>query len=416
MKIRILESSGWYKNYVSYGFEVNELDTYSNDGLRFRIRDKGWVYAKDCVITELPESFCVKRCDDTEKWNKYIKWLNRIYDKHLTGDVSRYYGVNIKGEYDNNHSFATELHIDDIIKHIDFYSEPMVVESDEEFDMSTYRGRLAYAKKYYPIGTKVKSLYHPKNPILEIADDNFKYISNIATNIHVNSKYDERLAVVYFDGRWAEIIKEVEFDMTTNEGRLDYAKKHYPIGTKYIPLAKDGNLFTRDVYVSQYDARYWGGEYNMIKVGDGLIYHKGKWVEIIKEETKMETQKLSRQGLKEIHSIACSNWKAVLERYGANSPLEDYIELTQEQVNNMFKACTKEQLPIVSKYLKQDDGSVDLSNIKYDESGGRVDGIYILRHDDFDASDNNSFWLNNNYDWILKVVKGDQRLYPTKKK
>jgi hypothetical protein len=134
------------------------------------------------------------------------------------------------------------------------------------------------------------------------------------------------------------------------------------------------------------------------------------------KNNKMETQKLSRAGLKEIHSVACSSWKSSLELLGASNPLEDYIELNQDQIDAMFKACTSSQLPIVSKYLKQDDGSVDLSNIKYDKSGARVDGIYILRHDDFDASDNNSFWLNNDYDWILKVVKGDQRLYPTKKK
>ena len=206
-----------------------------------------------------------------------------------------------------------------------------------------------------------------------------------------------------------------EFDLTTLEGRIYYVIKHYPIGTKFIPLNSDGIPFD-SIKKIDYTPKYFG---SCIEGGFGYIYANGKWAEIInevKEETKMETQKLSRKGLKEIHSVACTNWKEILEKYGANNPLEDYIELTQPQVDTMFNSCTKEQLPIVSKYLKQNDGSVDLSNIKYDESGARVNGIYILRHDDFDASDKNSFWLNNNYDWILKVVNGHQRLYPTKKK
>ena len=249
-------------------------------------------------------------------------------------------GANSKGECDQNKPFGTELHIDDIIKHIDFYSEPMVVESEEEFDMTTNEGRLAYAIKYYPIGTKYRGYDFNGN----VAGDICKVLRTPRNNQYDNIDAGPDWIYIHKFNKWAEIINEV------------------------------------------------------------------------KEEEKMETQKLSRQGLKEIHSVACSSWKRSLELLGASNPLEDYIELNQDQIDAMFKACTSSQLPIVSKYLKQDDGSVDLSNIKYDKSGARVDGIYILRHDDFDASDNNSFWLNNDYDWILKVVKGDQRLYPTKKK
>jgi len=131
----------------------------------------------------------------------------------------------------------------------------------------------------------------------------------------------------------------------------------------------------------------------------------------------MEKQKLSRQGLKEIHSVACPNWKDVLESYGTRNPLEDYIELTQDEVNKMFNACTKEQLPIVSKHLKQDDGSVDLTELKI-----RGDGFY---HTCFDVLTirnngeykNKSFFLDNNFNWeIKKDSKGKSCLIPTKKK
>jgi hypothetical protein len=156
------------------------------------------------------------------------------------------------------------------------------------------------------------------------------------------------------------------YDMTTNEGRMAYIKKHYP----------------------------------------------NTWAKIIKEDPEqeekvMEKQKLSRQGLKEIHGVACSYWKGKLQGMGIRNPLEDYIELTQEEVDTIFKACTKEQLPIVSKYLKQDDGSVDLSN--------GYNGLIAVRLDYEYA--NKAFWLSPSYDWeIKKDSSGYKCLIPTKKK
>lgn len=212
--------------------------------------------------------------------------------------------------------------------------------------------------------------------------------------------------------KWAEIINdqvdieetliEAEFDLTTDEGRLAYARKYYPIGTKYIPLDCDGILFSNR-YISQYDAKFWEGG-SSIEVGSGLIYHNGKWAEIIKEETNMETQKLSRKGLKEIHSVACSTWKTNLENYSKRNTLEDYIELTNIEVNHIFNSCTKEQLSIVSKYLKQDDGSVDVTNVSINI---RVGGEY----------ENKAFALHEDYNWEIKKDSfGFLCLIPTKKK
>ncbi len=184
----------------------------------------------------------------------------------------------------------------------------------------------------------------------------------------INGVFNNYRMEQIFGSDTVEIIElpEEEFDMTTNEGRLAYIKKHYP----------------------------------------------NTWAKIIKEDPKqeekvMETQKLSRQGLKEIHSVACSNWKGKLQGMGIRNPLEDYIELTQEEVDNMFKACTENQLPIVSKYLKQDDGSVDLSNGDNGLIAVRLDYEYA----------NKSFWLSPSYDWDIKEDSfGYKCLIPTKKK
>jgi len=133
----------------------------------------------------------------------------------------------------------------------------------------------------------------------------------------------------------------------------------------------------------------------------------------------METQILSRQGLKEIHSVACPNWKDVLEHYGSRNPLEDYIELTQDEVNQMFNACTKEQLPIVSKYLKQDDGSVDVTKFLVKNKGilDNDERYYIIRDREWGKYRNKSFLLSPNHDWEIKEDElGYLCLIPTKKK
>ena len=497
IKIKILrgDRGKWYCNTDNVGKEFGVREYYDYGANRFELEGGYWVDKDDCVITELPESFCVKRCDDNNRddWNKYLQWLNKQknYPIPMFGGVDRYkyYGVNGENLHsDYLYPFGTEIHIDDMIKHIDFYSEPMVIESKEEFDMTTPEGRLDYAKRNYPIGTKYLPIDNQGNlgryhETLSESISNPRWFNPLGDYIGIECG----VGYIYANNKWAEIIKE-EFDMTTNEGRLAYAKRNYPVGTKYKSIVSGQELIVGD-----YDGHLHEQPENI-----WLIYYNGKWAEIIdevKEETKMETnllelirlfpelptdyakklvqkalevkegnlinlvnfigsadtptpfyeiitgskselkanyvwrkiydfknnimetQKLSRAGLKEIHSVACSNWKAVLERYGANSPLEDYIELTQEQVNNMFKACTNEQLPIVSKYLKQDDGSIDVTKFKVSGAGFCDGNFYIIRDSEWGEYKKQSFLLSQRYDWEIKTDNvGQLCLIPTKKK
>ena len=335
MEIKILrgDRGKWYHNTDNVGREFGVIEYYVYSSLRFRIGGGYWVDKDDCVITELPESFCVKNYEDIDKdkWEKYIWWLNKTYNVKCRGHLFSYYGIVDNKSVILNNQFGTEIHIDDIIKHIDFYSEPMVLESEEEFDMST------------------------------------------------------------------------------NEGRLAYAKKHYPIGTEYKPLTSRGTYFCKPLNI-EFEPRF-SNVYGDIKGnGDGLIYSNGKWAEIVKEEEKMETQKLSRKGLKEIHSVACTTWKTNLENYSKRNTLEDYIELTNIEVDHMFNSCTKEQLPIVSKYLKQNDGTFDLREIRITEND------FIEVRDNFEYK-NKSFYLNDDFNWEIKKDSNDILcLIPTKKK
>ena len=423
MKVKILSSKSpmwWYYRLIGSEIYVNYFIDDSIDRYHHTVDKLATINTNDAVITELPESFCVKRCDDEEKWKKYIDWLNKTCKNDFGGyGVSLYYGSLEGGGWYAYGSFGTEIHIDDIIKHIDYmktkdsitvkYENGKFIEVKEEFNMNTVDGRLAYAKKHYPIGCTV----------IEVSGEKFKSkVKEIHTSVNNSIKLQFGAGLLYnnITGEWAEIIKEEEFDLTTNEGRLAYAKKHYPIGTKYIPLYSNGENWNSDgIKIIPCDIQLYG--IDKLAGGYGYIYANGKWAEIIKEEKNMKTQKLSRQGLKEIHSVACSEWKNTLEQYGSRNPLEDYIELSQKEIDTMFLACTLEQERIISKYLKKDNGSVDVTKFNVSGKGFCDDDFYIIRDREWGEYKKQSFLLSERYDWEIKTDGlGQLCLIPTKKK
>jgi len=337
MKVKILkgEIGCWYVHADCLGkeFEIESVDYDKDSNARFGARHNGWIYDEDCVITELPESFCVKRVSYSQKWEKYIDWLRNKYDRNLDGYINIYYGVKDEYSFGKDKPFGIEINIDDIIKHIDLYSEAMPIESEEE-------------------------------------------------------------------------VKE---DLTIVDGvKLEVGQSYY---LRYKHSVQSEWVLCRITRITDHGHAWSDTKGGIITNGSYDV----KTIEEFENKSKMGTQKLSRKGLKEIHSVACSNWKGKLEGMGIRNSLEDYIEVTQNEVDEIFKACTKEQLPIVSKYLKQNDGSVDLSKIRYDNSGALFGDTYLLRHDDILhlINQTKSFWLNNDYDWKIKNVNGFPRLFPT---
>jgi hypothetical protein len=346
MKVKILESSGWYKNYVGKEFKVGTYDIASKE-LRFRDQSNGWIYNNNCVITELPVSFCVKKCDDKKKWEKYVNWLNKKYYRIITHSALYPYYGSLEGDSVGQYiQFGTEIHIDDIIKHIDFYSaEPMTIESREE-------------------------------------------------------------------------VKE---DLTIVDGiKLEVGRSYY---VRYKHSVQSNWMLCRITRITDHGHAWSDTKGGIITNGSYDI----KTIEKFENKTQMKTQKLSRQGLKEIHSVACASWQGKLHNvYGARNPLEDYIELSQDEVNNMFKACTSTQLTIVSKYLKEDDGSVDVTKFKVsgkgfcDDSfykGFCDDNFYIIRDREQGEYKSKSFLLSERFNWeIKKDSLGQLCLIPTKNK
>jgi hypothetical protein len=140
--------------------------------------------------------------------------------------------------------------------------------------------------------------------------------------------------------------------------------------------------------------------------------------EILKGETvkqnNMKTNTISRTDLGKIHNIACPTWKTKLEKLGSRNPFSGTIELTQSELDEMFKAATPDQRPTLVNIFGEQSNSVDLTelnDIKYEINDNdllavRVNGEYK----------NRGFFLNEKYNWeIGKDNYGVLVLVPTRK-
>jgi hypothetical protein len=222
---------------------------------------------------------------------------------------------------------------------------------------------------------------------------------------------------------------------------LEEANKRYPMGSQYVCVGGDDlGVKGKGVAIVEHEARLWryDGDLKGIEMGNFMVYNFkiNKWaepfsnvepvVELDVEEMEavepeiqevmeeIKTQKLSRQGLKEIHGVACSNWKNTLLEYGRRNPLEDYVEFSQREVEAIFKACTPEQLPIVSKHLKQ-------ASIKYlikgiDDAQLNAVSNRLIKVRVGGEYERASFTLNDSFDWEIKEDSfGYKCLVPTRK-
>ena len=149
-----------------------------------------------------------------------------------------------------------------------------------------------------------------------------------------------------------ELYKET-FDMSTNKGRLAYAKKHYPIGTKYYNTAGEYQIVQEEV-------RKYSPSSIISGEGTGLIYDDDtkKWAKIISKsnetETVMEKQILTREQVKEIYDIACADWKKIIDKYVLDNTgtFSNEVTFDNEMVSKMFGAATASQLPVLERLLK----------------------------------------------------------------
>lgn len=67
----------------------------------------------------------------------------------------------------------------------------------------------------------------------------------------------------------------------------------------------------------------------------------------------MTTQTINRDDLKKIHDVACSGWKTKIEDYAKRNPFQENIELSQAEIDEMFKASDSKQKSVLAKFFKQ---------------------------------------------------------------
>jgi hypothetical protein len=98
----------------------------------------------------------------------------------------------------------------------------------------------------------------------------------------------------------------------------------------------------------------------------------------------MKTQQISRKNLKLIHDIACFSWKKKLEEYASRNHFDEFIEFTENEVNEMFAASDEKQKIVLSKFFKQEKNIIE--RVKSFEDACNVlnvdqNGVFSLQYD-----------------------------------
>jgi hypothetical protein len=70
-------------------------------------------------------------------------------------------------------------------------------------------------------------------------------------------------------------------------------------------------------------------------------------------------QKITKVNLKAIHDVACSGWKTKIEEYAKRKPFDDEIELTQDEIDEMFEASDNKQKKVLSKFFTRPESIMD---------------------------------------------------------
>jgi hypothetical protein len=65
----------------------------------------------------------------------------------------------------------------------------------------------------------------------------------------------------------------------------------------------------------------------------------------------MKTQTITKKNLKKIHDVACDTWKKKLEGYANRKPFDSEIELTEDEIDEMFGASDANQKQVLSKFF-----------------------------------------------------------------
>ena len=71
-------------------------------------------------------------------------------------------------------------------------------------------------------------------------------------------------------------------------------------------------------------------------------------------------QIIAKENLKKIYDVACPSWQAKLTQYAIRNPFGNEVELTSDEVNEMFDASDEKQSKVLNKFLKRDNSVMDI--------------------------------------------------------
>lgn len=107
----------------------------------------------------------------------------------------------------------------------------------------------------------------------------------------------------------------------------------------------------------------------------------------IKEEKMENTIRVSKSNLEKIHAVACDTWKRKIIELANRNPFGNEVELTQKEVDEMFKAATSSQRPVLVNIFGEPKKEIDFDRIK---TGSKVmitrTGKHCNGFNDIDAS------------------------------
>jgi len=111
-----------------------------------------------------------------------------------------------------------------------------------------------------------------------------------------------------------------------------------------------------------------------------LVY-KPKFGKLFNFETKTQKMKtlIHITDVIKIHGVACSTWKSKIANYLAKVDINQNIQFTPSEVNEMFDAATSSQLPLLESIFGKRSQPIDWDKIK---TGSRVMIKYTGEHCD----------------------------------
>jgi hypothetical protein len=123
---------------------------------------------------------------------------------------------------------------------------------------------------------------------------------------------------------------------------------------------------------------------------------------------------ISRTDLGKIHNIACSTWKKKIENLGSRNPFSLTVELTQSEVDEMFKAATPDQRPTLVNIFGEQSNQIDLTELSTIEY--KINGRCILAVRSMGDYKDKGFYLDDTFKWeIVKDNYGQTVLIPTRR-